>query len=51
MQAALAAIAEAVPRGSRVAELYAGSGAIGLSLAAAGRASEVVCVEVNPECR
>jgi hypothetical protein len=51
MQSALAAIAAAVPPGARVAELYAGSGAIGLALAAAGRAAAVMCVEINPECR
>ncbi|GBG00530.1 hypothetical protein Rsub_13375 [Raphidocelis subcapitata] len=52
MQRALAAIAAALPdRGARVAELYAGAGAIGLSLAAAGRAAAVRCVEIDPGCR
>lgn len=37
-----------VPSGSRVAELYAGSGAIGLSIARSCDPARVHCVEVNP---
>lgn len=48
MQACLAALVADTPRGSAVLELYAGAGVIGLALAAAGAASRVVCVEVNP---
>ena len=48
MQRCLAAVAAAVPKNSSVLELYAGSGVIGLSLAAAGVARRVVCVEINP---
>eukprot|EP00976_Prorocentrum_cordatum_P102612 1193131-Prorocentrum_minimum.AAC.2 len=36
-------IAEHVPEGSKVLELFAGAGGIGLSLAAAGRAASVRC--------
>eukprot|EP00878_Enallax_costatus_P024877 GHUV01026571.1.p1 GENE.GHUV01026571.1~~GHUV01026571.1.p1 ORF type:complete len:203 (+),score=75.58 GHUV01026571.1:565-1173(+) len=49
MQKCLSAIAAATPPGSSVVEYYAGCGVIGLSLAAAGVARKVVCVEVNPE--
>lgn len=42
----LLAIRAAVPRGASVAELYAGVGAIGLSLAASCR--KVSCSELNP---
>jgi hypothetical protein len=48
MQRCLSAVAAATPPRSSVLELYAGSGVIGLSLAAAGAARKVVCVEVNP---
>jgi tRNA/tmRNA/rRNA uracil-C5-methylase (TrmA/RlmC/RlmD family) len=48
MQQCLTAVAAAVPKNSSVLELYAGSGVIGLALAAAGVARRVVCVEINP---
>lgn len=51
MQRCLTAIAAAIPPNSSVLELYAGSGVIGLSLAAAGAAAKVVCVEINPLAR
>ncbi len=49
MQSCLSEIAAATPPGASVVELYAGCGVIGLSLAAAGVASSVVCIEVNPD--
>jgi len=42
----LHAAAQWVPPGAQVVELYAGVGTIGMSLAAAGRAASVRCVEV-----
>ena len=44
--ALIAALAAWVPRGSRVLELYAGVGAIGLSLVSSGLAASLRCVEV-----
>ncbi|KAM7277559.1 hypothetical protein ACFE04_004693 [Oxalis oulophora] len=40
-----------VPYGASVTDLYAGSGAIGLSLAATRKCRSVKCVEVNKESR
>lgn len=51
MQRCLSAIAAAVPPDASVVEYYAGCGVIGLSLAAAGVARQVVCVEVNPDSK
>ncbi|CAL0323267.1 unnamed protein product [Lupinus luteus] len=40
-----------VPYGSSVADLYAGAGVIGLSLAAARKCRSVKCVEINKESK
>jgi tRNA/tmRNA/rRNA uracil-C5-methylase (TrmA/RlmC/RlmD family) len=40
-----------VPGGSSVADLYAGAGVIGLSLATSRKCSSVKCIEVNKEAR
>ncbi|GAA0153375.1 hypothetical protein LIER_11627 [Lithospermum erythrorhizon] len=40
-----------VPFGSSVADLYAGAGVIGLSLAATRKCKSVICVEVNKESK
>ncbi|XP_024006895.1 uncharacterized protein LOC18013221 [Eutrema salsugineum] len=40
-----------VPGGSSVADLYAGAGVIGLSLATSKKCSSVKCIEVNKEAR
>ncbi|KAK9814170.1 hypothetical protein WJX72_001591 [[Myrmecia] bisecta] len=51
MDACLHAIQQSVPLGSRVADLHAGVGTIGLSLAATRQCSLVRFVEINPEGR
>ncbi|GLC35480.1 hypothetical protein PLESTM_000328900 [Pleodorina starrii] len=48
MQLVLEEIGGMVPYGSRVTEMHAGIGVIGLSLAAARRLTALRCVEVNP---
>lgn len=40
-----------VPRGACVADLYAGAGVIGLSLATSKKCSSVKCIEVNKEAK
>jgi len=51
MQRCLQHVAGLVPAGSRIAELFAGSGTIGLHLLQACAAASVRCVELNPACR
>ncbi len=46
--ALLAALADALPRGAHVADVYSGTGAIGLSLLARGVAAQLTAIELVP---
>lgn len=50
MRAAMTAISRFVPPASRVCELHAGVGVIGLQLASTAQLASLTCVEINPHC-